>query len=431
MDRAGYDAGTRSALTRLCGVQEAPLSALKDTRLGLDAQQFFQTLLDDPKHREPCVSVTGGAPLNAYPVLERQLRALEAQRIKPIYVFQGLTPVKKDRPFLGLTPDVHQAKLRVRDVGWDRYIHADQPGAMQAFAQSSSVQPSDIFNQVHRLFRTRHVEYLVSPYFSWAQLVYLERHAKQYIHSIYGSNELLMFDGVERVILGIDFDRGVLRFVTKSSIISDLAITPEQFLDACILAGFDASPTFPFFNASQPDFHFRQAVDVVRQYRQGISVVQAYADYPPVAKSNYADQFARARSWIKYSLVTAEEGRVVPLPLVVPPAPSPPSAAAGQPSPPLATPNDIPSDLHEIFTFRFPEEVYYQLCRAMVSPSLLNVLASGQWVEPPPLCGGETEDYTSFVQNALTQSPIGPRCVALALLALPLHPFWHQRSVVS
>lgn len=404
------------------------MAALKDTRLGIDAQQYLRTLLEDPKHREPCVSVTGGAPLNAYPVLEAQLRALEGLRIKPVFVFPGLSPIKKDRPFVGPTPDVHQAKLRTRDLGWDRYIHADQQGAMAAFAQSSSVQPSDVFNQVHRLFRTRQVEYLVSPYLSWAQLVYLERHPKQYIHSMYGSNELLMFDGIERVILGIDWERSVIRFVSKQSVLADLSINADQFLDACVLAGFDPTPTFPYFNTSQPEFHFRQAVDMVRQYRSGMSVVQAYADYAPVAKSEYADQFVRARCWIKYSLVTAEEGRVAPLPLVVP---APLSPSPTQPSPPPVVATTVPSDLHDIFTFRFPEEVYYQLCRAMVSPFLLNVLASGQWVEPPPLCGGETDDYQAFVRDALTQNPIGPRCVALALLSLPLHSFWQQRNVVS
>ena len=412
------------------GLQEAPFSALKDTRLGIDAQQWFRTLLDDPKHREPCVSVTGGAPLHTYPVMEAQLRTLEAHKIKPVFVFQGLSPVKKERPFLGPLPDVHQTRLRMRDQGWERYVRGDQEGAIETFANSSSVQPSDLSNQIHRLFRQRQVEYLVAPYLSWAQLIYLERHPKNYIHSICGSNELLMFDGVERVILGFDFDRNVIRFVTKQAILTDLMVTSEQFLDICIIAGFDPSPTFPFFNLAQPEYHFRQAVELVRQYRQGISAVQAYADFPAVAKSNYTDQFARARCWIKYSLVTvAEEGRVVPLPLVSPPQASS-SSSGPTPTPPPLTISDVPSDLHDIFTFRFPDEVYFQLCRAMVSPFLLNVLASGQWVEPPPLCGGETEDYTNFVQNTLTQNPNGPRCVALALISLPLHSFWQQRPVV-
>lgn len=411
------------------------MTALKDTRLGIDANQWFGSLLADPRYQEPCVSVTGGSPLNAYPVMEKQLRALEACRIKPVFVFHGLSPSKRERPFAmggGAAPDAEQQRLRIRDQGWERYVQQGQAGAMPLFAQSSSVQPCDVLNQIHRLFRTRQVEYLVAPYLAWAQLVYLERHPKAYVHATYGSTEMLMFEGVERLILSVDFDRNLIRFVTKSAILADLGgVSSDQFLDMAVLSGFDHSPLFPFFahTAAQQgfDYSFRQAVEFVRQYRQGLSVVQAYADFAPVSRTGYADQFLRARSWIKLSLVTAaEEGRVVPLPVAI----SHSLFAAANPSGPQPQP-EVPTDLHELFTFRFPDEIYFQLCRAMVSPSLLNVLASGQWPEPPPLCGGETEDYTSFVQNRLTQDPTGMRCVALALVGLQLHPIWQQKPVVG
>ncbi|PLW11679.1 hypothetical protein PCANC_01164 [Puccinia coronata f. sp. avenae] len=404
-------------------VHTAPITALKDTRLGIDAQQWFKNLLSHPAYKEPFVSVTGGAPLNIYQHMERELRLLEQHRIKPVFVFQGLPPTRRDRPFFFLPnatdlQDNPILKLRTRDKGWEKYVSGDLEGAKALFDQSSSVQPNDVFNQIHRLFRTRQVEYLVAPYLNWAQLVYLERHPrKSYIHSTYGSTELFLFDGVDKVILSVDFEKGNIKFASKKEILIDTALTPEQFLDVGILSGFDMSPIFPPFIERQ-DHSFKHAVELVRRYQTGLAAVMAYGEHPMVAKTGYFDQFCRSKCMIKFSLVTvAEEGKVLPLPIASPTSPNPPAIA------------DVPADLHEVFSYKLPDEVYFQLCRAMVSPTLLNVLLTGLWVEQPPLCGGETEDYCSFVKECLTENPSGPRCVALALVLSPLHPFWQKKPV--
>ncbi|CAH7686379.1 temperature dependent protein affecting M2 dsRNA replication-domain-containing protein [Phakopsora pachyrhizi] len=404
-------------------IHEAPITALKDTRIGIDAQLWFKKLLSHPTHREPFVSVTGGAPLNIYQHMERELRLLEQHRIKPVFVFQGLPPTRKDRPFF-LLPNATDLmenpflKLRTRDKGWEKYVSGDLEGAKALFDQSSSVQPSDVFNQIHRLFRTRQVEYLVAPYLNWAQLVYLERHPRRsYIHSIYGQSEVFLFDGVDKVILSINFEKGLMRFASKKEILVDTGLSPEQFLDVGLLSGFDLYPTFPPFVERQ-DHTFKHAIDLVRRYQNGLSTVLAYAEHPMVVKTAYFDQFCRAKCMIKFSLVTvAEEGKVMPLPIASPTS----SHNIGL--------SDVPADLHDVFSYKFPDEVYFQLCRAMISPTLLNVLATGMWVEQPPLCGGETGDYCSFVRECLTENPTSPRCVALGLVLSPLHPFWQKRPV--
>lgn len=406
-------------------IHEAPLTSLKDTRIGIDAQQWFKTLLSHPNYKEPFVSVTGGAPLNTYQHMERELRLLEQHRIKPVFVFQGLPPTRRDRPFF-LFPNSTDLlenpmlKLRTRDKGWEKYVSGDLEGAKNLFDQSSSVQPKDVFNQIHRLFRTRQVEYLVAPYLSWAQLVYLERHPKKhYIHSIYGSNELFLFDGVDKVILSMNFEKGTIKFASKKEILIDTGLTPEQFTDLGILSGFELSPSFPPF-VERHEHTFKHAVDLIRRYQSGLSTVMAYADHPMVAKTGYLDQFCRSKCMIKFSLVTmAEEGKVMPLPIASPTL-----------SPTIGI-NDIPADLHDVFSYKFPDEIYFQLCRAMISPTLLNVLATGLWVEQPPLCGGETDDYWSFVRESLTENPTSPRCVALSLIISPLHQFWQKKPITA
>ncbi|KAG0149211.1 hypothetical protein CROQUDRAFT_39979 [Cronartium quercuum f. sp. fusiforme G11] len=404
-------------------IHQAPLSALKDTRIGIDAQQWFKNLLSHPAYKEPFVSVIGGSPLNTYQHMERELRLLEQHRIKPVFVFQGLPPTRRDRPFY-LYPnstdllDNPMLKLRTRDKGWEKYVSGDLDGASLLFDQSSSVLPNDIFNQIHRLFRTRQVEYLVAPYLSWAQLVYLERHPKKhYIHSLFGSSEIFLFDGVDKVILSYDFEKSVIRFASKKEILIDLGLSSDQFLDLSILSGFDLSPTFPPF-VERHEHNFKHAIDLIRRYSNGLAAVMAYGDHPMVAKTNYLDQFCRSKCMIKFSLVTmAEEGKVMPLPIATPTL-----------SPTIGI-SDVPQDLHDVFSYKFPDEIYFQLCRAMISPTLLNVLATGLWVEQPPLCGGETEDYWNFVRDCLTENPTSPRCVALSLVISTLHPFWQKKPI--
>ena len=195
-------------------------------------------------------------------------------------------------------------------------------------------------------------------------------------------------------------------------------MTADQFLDACILSGFDHSPPFPLLaNAQSP---FKAAVTIMRQYQSGLEVIRANANDPSVIKAGYSDQFLRTHALIRFSLVlVAEEGTISPLPLALPLPNAPPLTAA-----------DVPIDLHDIFSNRFPDETYYHLCRGLVGAQLLEVLASGAWADRAPPCAGETDDYKRFVKEYLTESPQSPRCIALTLITSMLHPFWAKRPIV-
>jgi len=129
---------------------------------------------------------------------------------------------------------------------------------------------------------------------------------------------------------------------------------------------------------------------------------------------------------IKYSLILSSEGQVVPLPLAI-------STPAGHSHPnhhshhPTAA--DIPQDLHEIFTNRLPDEIYYYLSRGLLGPQALVWLTSGQIVENPPLDNGETTEYKRFVKEVITDGQTGPRATALALVSSVAHSFWANKKV--
>lgn len=331
-----------------------------------------------------------------------------------MFVFPGLTPQEKERPFIAEDP-----KTWRRAQAWEHYEQGRVPQSQAEFGASSPVVPQDVMRMVHRLFKQRSVEFVVAPYLAWAQLVYLQRHERAYVHSIYGASEVFMFDGIDRIILDINFLSATFSFASKSSILAELGMTPDQFLDLSILAGFEHSPTFP--GVDPREFSFRQIVDLVKARGSGVATVMAFKDYPPVFSTNYLDQFARARCMIKFSLVlVAQEGRVLPLPLVLPPPASSPLQ--------VITAADVPSDLGEIFSPHFPDEVYYQLFRGLVGPQILSALASGHLLEPVPICGG-TPEYERFVKG-LTEPPQSPRCVSIALLSSVLNPLWAKKQVV-
>ncbi|GAA6054763.1 hypothetical protein JCM3770_000931 [Rhodotorula araucariae] len=404
-------------------VKECPLSALAGTRLGIDATHYLRKLLTprdgaSDKH-DAFTPAIGGAPLTLTAEIEANMHMLQTLGIKPVFVFNGINPLDRERP-----QPTDERSWR-RGQAWEHYEQGRVPQAQAEFGASCSITPQDVLRLVHRQLKTRHTEFVVAPYLAWAQLAYLERHERAYVHSIYGANELLMFDGLDRVILDVDFKRQSMSFASKAAILDSMGLSSDQFLDLAILAGFDGSPTFPAIDPR--DFHLRSVVDTIRQRGAGVNAVIAHQSFAPVYQSNYADTFARARAMIKFSLVlVAHEGRVLPLPLVTPP-PAPIGPGAHLQPPQILTAADVPADLGEIFSSHFPDEVYYQLFRGLMGPQVVAPLATGHVFEQAPLCGS-TPEYERYVKS-LTEPAQSPRCVALALVSNALHPLWLKKPV--
>lgn len=297
---------------------------------------------------------------------------------------------------------------------------------------------------------------------------------------MFGSTDTFLFDRVDKVILSLDLHGsttsatgaaggGTFTYASKLEMMNVLRCNEDEFLDMGLLLGFEYCPTFPPLldgtipnpsprpsstsgiqgsngssttsNQSNP----RQALDTVRQYRSGFTACTAYAEHATCTKLGYVDAFCRARCMIKFCLVTsAEEGRVMPLPLSTPLPPSlagPGSSVNGTTPPtatvalgggaPILTASDIPVDLHEIFSHRLPDEVFLHLSRGLLGSTILNYLTSGVVIEASPLDDGDTEEWRSFIRYTITESPQAPRCVALALMASSLNGFWSSRKMVA
>lgn len=372
------------------------LESLRGTRLGIDATHYITTLLSDPTSREPLVASTGGLPLALPHRIENDLRVFESYKIIPVFILAGL-PLASRPPLKGV--DLQDRETHVKQEAWSYYENGEVEKAVMTLASvrgGAWTDHRDVLRLVLRQLRHRYVEYIVAPYLEYAQLAYLLRHPKGYIHAIYSSSECLLFP-VDKVITSIDFS-GSFNFVDKSRLLLDLGMTDDQFLDTAVLAGCSLSRTFP---PLANDFTIRSAIDLIKQYKSGIVISRQIP--------NYGEAFMRARLAVKYSLVLTTEGNVVPLPLV------------------LSLVDDIPPNLEEIFSPRLPDELYYHLCRAFVSPQVLGWLTSGMIIEPQPLA--DSPEYRRFIKDVITEGHTSPRCTSLALLAESLHPHWKRRTV--
>ena len=149
-------------------LQTLPLNVLTDSRLGIDAAYYLQSLYDNPPSREPLLAATGGLPLALTTRIESDLRTLEKLRIKPVFVFPGLTPNKRWRH---MQRDIEQQEAcRERNLAWSKYESGQEEAATKLFEGRSGLTHWDLWRSVLRIFRNRNVEFLVAPYVAWAQV---------------------------------------------------------------------------------------------------------------------------------------------------------------------------------------------------------------------------------------------------------------------
>ncbi|KAG0166946.1 hypothetical protein DFQ30_006536, partial [Apophysomyces sp. BC1015] len=364
-------------------IQTSAVSQLKDVRLGIEGNYWLRKVLA----KEPVVVAMGGTPLNLRQSIEREIMAFKANHIQPIFVFPGLSITRKDKPFSS-----EDSRPSYRATGWDLYEKGKLEMALGNWGNSGGVHPADLLNQVFHILHENNVEFIRAPYSAWAQLAYMHNHPKQIVTSVYGGSELLMFN-IDRVVTIIDFE----------TVLQDLHVSDEQFLDICILAGFEYCPSFPPLNTNVISFTFKGVHDLIKQHKTGFNAVQSYSDDPSVSKSNYVDTFCRTRCAIKYHLVLTEDGEVKPL-----------------------NAESAPNDIHEFIGYRLPDELYYYLMRGLIGPQSINTLVSGVLIENAPLDNGETAEYRNFLFQLLSI-----RTQTLSLLTQPLHQFYQARKVVS
>ncbi|KAK6533577.1 hypothetical protein TWF694_002514 [Orbilia ellipsospora] len=376
-------------------LQTLPLSVLKDTVVGIDAGNYLKKLIDGPGTKEPLVPALGGFPFSLRSKIEDDLSQWHQAGIKPLFVFSGIQFLRTEK-----SSTVSELAAKNRIGAWSLYDNGHATQAVEAFGESGVLHPQEVYRFLREILVENDVEFQVAPYSAWAQLVYMERHPKQFIDAIFGPAEVFFYD-VEKVITGFNFPRASFSCLNKKAIMQDLGgLNHEQFIDACILSGFDFCSTLPLLEKQNSNL-FKTCLDFLKTCKSATGIVSQYIESPAIRDSGYLDKYRRARLAIKHQPILTDEGRIEPMNL-----------------------EEAPGDMHEFMGNRLPEEVYFYLSRGVISAPVLDMLVSGELHELPPLDSGENDTYKVFLESLQTL-----RAQCLSLLAQPLQHWWNNRKI--
>ncbi|KAL7750545.1 hypothetical protein RI367_003883 [Sorochytrium milnesiophthora] len=377
-----------------------PLQTLSGTRLGIDASSWLRRLLLSPKGKEPYTTPLGSTtPLHWRKMIKDELDQFRMYNIQPFFVFNGMT-FRRDN-----TVSFDDTRPAKRATAWEQYEKGQVNSAQLTWATCGTAI-NDMVPYVMDIMNSLGAECMRAPYSPSAQLAYMLNQPQQLLHAVYGTFDMLMFD-VDRAITTIDFEAGTFSWIDKPMLLNSLGVYDDQFLDCCIVAGFEYIPTFGPLSGN--DFSWPGLLDMMRRCGSGLVMAQQMLD--PQEQPKYMEHFCKVRAAIKHQLVLQTDGRVMPLNI-----------------------DYAPSDLHEVFGPRLPNQLYQDLAVGLISPQTLTAISSGHVLEFPPLCNGEAAEYKKAIgdlaqlraqaYNVITDS-LNP-----ALASRQLHTYsWFEPNV--
>lgn len=441
------------------------LATLKGSKIGIDANNYIDSVIR--ANGEPLIQALGGFPYTLLEHIAMDLAAFKNHGITPFFVFDGLSvnsqqPVTSDStkretsiPPAGSTNSSSNIVsetaniLHKRTQAWDDYEKGQAEQAVRGFDQISDlsfdVRKQNGVRTLFNFFNSQDpaVEFVVAPYTATAQLVYFL--SEGYVDGVYGSLDVLLSASTDRLITHIDSrgngGHGNFSWLSKRQFLHDLALTHEQFLEACIISGsLGFSPysslLYPpisqqllstvaggpaaaaaaisaagsavaagLYQASAP---FKVALDYVLASPTSIfTTIAAYSQQQeagiPTGRDKYVIKFQKAYATILYQPVLKENGKVEPIP----------------------PESEWPSDVHDFVGQRLPDEIYFYLAHGLVGPELLNGLTSGYLFEPASLDGGRAVSYRRFITNI--QDEVQSK--ALSFLSQTLHRYFQHKPI--
>ncbi|KAI9176128.1 hypothetical protein H9P43_006493 [Blastocladiella emersonii ATCC 22665] len=346
------------------------VSSLAGTRLGIDANYWLRNLTR-AKHEVRLAPLGATLPATLRRLIETDVAWMRAKGITPLVVFTGIK-IPRDAPFKG-----EHARIDSRSAAWDMYA-AGRHGSAGSNWAATGAPFYDMFPFVMHVLSELGVEFLRAPYSAWAQLAYLANHPAQPVHAVYAGTDVFMF-GVDRVVTELDSANttagATFTWVDRAAVLASLGLSRSQFLDACILAGFDWIETYtPLVSDPNWQFTWPTLASLFQTLGLGLAIIQNIHD--DASRFTYPDKFARVRCAVKHHLVLTTSGTIAPL-----------------------EPASAPADLHEVFGPRPPAHAVRALVHGGVGPSLINSAAFAALYEMAPMCNGETPEFHAWVRR--------------------------------
>ncbi|KAJ2813160.1 hypothetical protein GGI24_006569, partial [Coemansia furcata] len=141
--------------------QETRISALAETRLGIEGHNWIRQLLLNT--RDGDAVAMGGLPGTLETDIIREVEFLRKNNITPIVVFNGLPVARKDGRAFGKD----DARPANRNKSWELYWHKHVEQAQRGWASAPAQAQGDMIPFVMHVLQGLGVEVMRAPYSSW------------------------------------------------------------------------------------------------------------------------------------------------------------------------------------------------------------------------------------------------------------------------
>ncbi|GAB7363951.1 hypothetical protein MBLNU230_g4513t1 [Neophaeotheca triangularis] len=372
------------------------LEEMRGSILGIDAEEFLNSLLTTSLTREPLLPALGGLPFALESHLEIFVHNCRDAGIKPFFIFNGIDTAVRDRATV--SKECKQA-ARSLDEAWKQYDATKADDAVAEFGKSCTYQTYNILRWMQGYLYRAGVKIMVAPYSAAAQLH--QREVEDFITGVWGSASALVF-GQDKVIVDMDFENKSFSWIETANCMEKLGCTSKiQFTDACLLAGFCLLPILPAIE--HEEFKLDAAMELMRRSNPNRTEFDGFFACLAVNDDHYTGLFKKARFAIKHHIVLYPDGHFR-----------------------MFDEANAPHDIHECIGQRIPEEFLFYLTRGIAGPRIINWRTKQEVFEVPPLDGGISQAYKNLVQQKL----LPMRAQALALGTSSLH-FYFQKTDIN
>jgi hypothetical protein len=214
----------------------------------------------------------------------------------------------------------------------------------------------------------------------------LESLPEQYIDGIMGSQELLLYNIDDAVIIPPTPEhwknKHFAGFV-KSELTRKIAPTQELFSDALLMIGTSFLPNFPpladeSINARK-QFNIVDAVNQLRTSEKSVAnACAAFSDILARTDPNWLDKYRKAKMVIKHAVTVQLDGTIN-----------------------IKDYDSLTGDNFEYLGLQLPPELYHYFSRSIVGPRLMNEFGTLESYVFPTLDGDLSKEYRKLVTESL------------------------------
>mmetsp|Transcript_8683 Transcript_8683/g.32041 ORF Transcript_8683/g.32041 Transcript_8683/m.32041 type:complete len:747 (-) Transcript_8683:94-2334(-) len=392
--------GLQAYLSHALLVQKESVSMLAEHKIAIDVHTWLRQI---PQTADASLITLGSAlPSTFRATVDNELVKFEQLRITPVFVFAGVSPLIEQHP-------VARADIREkRESAWVQYEkiiakwkREPKSPSMETFENITSPAPSSpLINSLIQHFRQKNIEYIRAPCLPWSQMFNL--YMKGYVQFVFGANDLLIYP-FENVITKLDLERGYLQIVNRKQLLERLGSgwDTEQFLECCLLSGTQLLPTFSQvdnlardFSSLHGDSRFLHAHNLLSNngYTPATHIIHYYGVSNGSGgvsdTTQYHERFFHVKEVLQFHIFIDDDCRVKYVNI--------------SPNSHITSP-EVEARMHYLIAPKMPDEVFYLLSQAIITPSVMNHFIHFTIFESQPLADSKEFRDISVKINSLRQ----------------------------